>query len=134
VFPAIITTPERAVRVELHGSEPLGAAFLLYFHEGIVVYAMEPGMALARTNAIEIGDMIVSANNVSLGVGTMDEALAIVRDELPEVEFGIRGWSYHDPGCLHLHLPVLHPDGSFFASVCTQCYSCCAPPLHRYRT
>lgn len=90
-FPAIIPTPERAVRVDVHGSEPLGAGFLLYFNEGLVVYSLEPGMALARSGAVEIGDVIIAANEESLDVDTMDHALAIVRDKLPEIEFIVRG-------------------------------------------
>lgn len=36
-FPAIIPTQERIVRVDVHDGEVLGAGFLLYFHEGLVL-------------------------------------------------------------------------------------------------
>ena len=36
-FPAIIPTQERIVRVDVRDGEVLGAGFLLYFHEGLVL-------------------------------------------------------------------------------------------------
>eukprot|EP00038_Savillea_parva_P013525 m.211311 g.211311 ORF g.211311 m.211311 type:complete len:406 (+) comp25444_c0_seq1:409-1626(+) len=90
-FPPIAPTPERNVRIIVHGDNHLGAGFLLYFNEGLVVCSIEPGCALARAGTIALGDVLVAANGISLAVDTMDEALDIVRSMLPDVEFAVRG-------------------------------------------
>jgi hypothetical protein len=90
-FPAIIPTQERIVRVDVRDGETLGAGFLLYFHEGLVLCSLVPGQALHQAGAINIGDVIIGVNGVSLACETMDDALSTIRDSLPEVEFVVSG-------------------------------------------